>query len=77
QKLADDKALALRTIDETGEDNLTHKPAPAPWDPRPVPLGRRMLGMVQHLSQHKDQLFYYLKLQGKPVTTHTLYGMTP
>lgn len=75
QMLADDKALALRTIDETGEDNLTHKPAPAPWDPRPVPLGRRMLGMVQHLGQHRDQLFYYLKLQGKPVNTHTLYGM--
>jgi hypothetical protein len=28
-----------------------------------------------HLAQHKGQLFYYLKLQGKPVNTTDLWGM--
>jgi len=30
--------------------------------------------MIQHLNQHKGQLFYYLKLQGKPVSTPDLWG---
>jgi hypothetical protein len=30
---------------------------------------------VQHLAQHKGHLFYYLKLQGKPVHTGDLWGM--
>ena len=31
--------------------------------------------MAEHLAQHKAQLFYYLKLQGKDVNTMHLYGM--
>jgi hypothetical protein len=31
--------------------------------------------MLGHLTQHKGQLFYYLKLQGKPVNTGDLWGM--
>ena len=50
-------------------------PAPAPWNPQPVQLGQQLLGMVNHLNQHKGQLFYYLKLQGKPVNTMHYYGM--
>ena len=38
-------------------------------------LGHRLLGMIGHLTQHKAQLFYYLKLQGKPVNTMHLWGM--
>ncbi len=30
--------------------------------------------MIEHLKQHKGQLFYYLKLQGKPVNTSDLWG---
>jgi hypothetical protein len=37
-------------------------------------LGQRLLQMVAHLAQHKAQLFYYLKLQGKPVHTGHLWG---
>jgi hypothetical protein len=38
-------------------------------------LGRRLLQMVDHLKAHKGQLFYYLKLQGKPVNTHDYWGV--
>lgn len=49
--------------------------APAPWDPTEMLLGHRLLQMVDHLKQHKAQLFYYLKPQGKPVNTAELWGM--
>jgi uncharacterized damage-inducible protein DinB len=38
-------------------------------------LGHRLLSMVLHITQHKGQLFYYLKLMGKPVNTSDLWGM--
>jgi len=74
-ELAADKELALAMVAEAGEERLANEPCPAPWDPSPMLLGRRMLGMVAHLVHHKAQLFFYLKLQGKAVGTHELYGM--
>ena len=73
--LADDKQLTLDMLADITDDDLANKPAPAPWDPRPMPLGNRLLNMVLHIMQHKGQLFYYLKLQGKPVSTADLWGM--
>jgi hypothetical protein len=71
--LAADKELALAMIDQAS--HKMDEPAPAPWDPRPTPLGRQLLGMIGHLEGHKVQLFYYLKLQGRPVNTLHYYGM--
>ncbi len=74
-KLAADKKVALEMISKAGEKDLASKTMAAPWDPTPRTLGQHMLHMVSHLSHHKSQLFYYLKLQGKPVHTGHLYGM--
>ena len=73
--LESDEKVAHAMLAEAGEDRLGSDSAPAPWDPTPMPLGERLLSMVTHLNQHKGQLFYYLKLQGKPVNTATLWGM--
>ena len=73
--LAEDKTLALRTIDEAGEKRLASEETTAPWDPTPMILGHRLLHMIGHLGNHESQLFYYLKLMGKPVNTMHLYGM--
>jgi uncharacterized damage-inducible protein DinB len=73
--LAGDKKLALAMLEQCSEEELTTKPAPAPWDNCDMPLGRRLLEMIHHLGSHKDQLFYYLKLQGHPVKTHHKWGM--
>lgn len=75
KELAEDKKLTLAMLAEASDEDLDNKPAPAPWDPRPVILGHRLLSMVLHIAQHKGQLFYYLKLQGKPVNTGDLWGM--
>jgi uncharacterized damage-inducible protein DinB len=73
--LEEDKQLALRMLAQAGEEALATRPTAAPWDPRDKLLGHRLLEMVQHLFQHKGQLFYYLKLQGKPVDTGHLWGL--
>jgi len=72
--LGEDRQLALDMVARAGEDDLRDKKAAAPWDPREMPLGQRLLQMVDHLKLHKAQLFYYLKLQGKPVNTMDLWG---
>lgn len=73
--LAADKEVALAMVAQAGEDALENQSAPAPWDPSDVKLGHRLLSMVGHLNNHKGQLYYYLKLQGKPVNTMHYYGM--
>ena len=73
--LAEDKALAIEMIDRAGEDDLANKQVIAPWIPNvTLTLGHYLLQMVQHLDRHKSQLFYYLKLQEKPVNTGDLWG---
>ncbi len=73
--LAADENLAKEMIGKVSESDLTTQPAPALWDPTEMILGHRLLQMVDHLRQHKGQLFYYLKLMGKPVNTMHLYGI--
>jgi len=73
--LEEDKAIALQMINQAGENDLANKEIVAPWAPgAPLALGRHLLQMVQHLDRHKSQLFYYLKLQGKAVSTADLWG---
>ena len=73
--LEQDKQLAFEMLASRGDQELARDKAPAPWDPTEMVLGHRLLQMVDHLKQHKGQLFYYLKLQGKPVSTGDLWGM--
>ncbi|MBN2536550.1 MAG: DinB family protein [Spirochaetales bacterium] len=73
--LASDKKIALDMLARCSENDLADKTASAPWDSRKIALGYRLLQMVDHLKYHKAQLFYYLKLQGKPVNTGDLWGM--
>lgn len=77
EKIRADRAMLWKLLDETDEQRLATEPAPAPWDPRPMVLGQRCLQSVHHLLTHKAQLFYYLKLQGKPVNTIHLWMGAP
>ncbi len=73
--LKEDKKIALQMLELAGEERLDGELVEAPWDKTKVLLGQRLLDMVNHLQQHKGQLFYYLKLQGKPVNTNDLWGL--
>ncbi len=72
--LKQDRKLAFEMLDQCSEERLDTEIAKAPWDNMDICLGQRLLQMDMHLSQHKGQLFYYLKLMGKPVNTGTLWG---
>ena len=73
--LAEDKKIALGMLVESTEEDLANKDTSAPWDSTTMKLGQRLLHMVWHLSNHKGQLYYYLKLQGREVNTWHLYGV--
>ena len=72
--LAEDKVVALEMLARSSERDLVQRMVTAPWEKTDRMLGRRLLEMVGHLNSHKAQLFYYLKLQGKPVNTGHLWG---
>lgn len=72
--LAADKQLAIDMLEKCKEDDLANQMTTAPWDSSKMILGHRLLQMISHLSHHKSQLFYYLKLQGKDVNTDHLWG---
>ena len=73
--LEKDKQLAIDMLAGCSEEKLAGEIVSAPWNPTEMILGHQLLQMVAHLSQHKGQLFYYLKMQGKPVNTGHLWGM--
>jgi len=72
--LAADRRLAVGCIQAAGEANLLKGAIAAPWGGPAMPLFQQLLRMIAHLAQHKGQLFYYLKLMGKGVTTRDLWG---
>jgi uncharacterized damage-inducible protein DinB len=74
-RLRADRELSLAMLAQAGEERIANEMTTAPWDAEAMLLGRRLLHMIDHLAQHKGQLFYYLKLMGKPVNTMHLWGM--
>jgi len=72
----DDESLAFEVLEGLSEEELASRELAAPWAPGDTfALGRHLLHSIRHTLQHKGQLFYYLKLQGKPVQTQDLWGM--
>ncbi len=71
--LSEDKATTMRLFDEVSEDRLANERSSAPWGGPERTLFQHCHEMIWHLSQHKGQLYYYLKLQGQPVNTMHLW----
>ena len=71
--LAEDKALAMKMLAQAGDDRLANERSAAPWGGPERTLFQHCNEMIWHLGQHKGQLFYYLKLQGKDVNTMNLW----
>ena len=46
-----------------------------PWMPFPMTLEEFMMQAMEHVSNHRMQLFIWLKLSGEAVHTGHLYGM--
>ncbi len=73
--LAEDRCLALRCIAAVDDAELFGRLVAAPWGGGERPLFQQLLHMIAHLVQHKGQLFYYLKLMGKDVSTADLWNV--
>ena len=58
-----------------GEARLSTERLAAPWGGPERLLGAQFFMGFDHLNTHKAQLFYYLKLQSKPVHTGVLWNM--
>ncbi len=74
EMLARDKELALEMLGQCDEERLAGEMVRAPWHTKEKNLGYHLLDMTAHLDKHAAQLFYYLKLQGKPVHTGHLWA---
>jgi uncharacterized damage-inducible protein DinB len=73
--LEEDRRLTLASIAGTREAELLARRTTAPWGGAPQALFQHLLHVIEHLAQHKGQLFYYLKLMGQEVGTAELWGM--
>ncbi len=73
--LAEDRELALRFLDQAGEEQLLAHRCAAPWGGPEMTLFQQLAHMVAHLEMHKSQLYYYLKLLGHDVNTSHLWGV--
>ena len=71
--LAADHELCMDLLDGLDDDRLLGDRSPPPWGGPERTLFQHLNQMIWHLAQHKGQLFYYLKLQGKPVNTMDLW----
>lgn len=70
-----DRDIAFEELENVKEDDLLSRTFPPPWGGPEMSLFQHLFMSIWHLGQHKGQLFYYLKLQGKSVDTFRLWGV--
>lgn len=71
--LAEDRGLCMSLLSDVDDARLANERSAPPWGGPERTLFQHCNEMIWHLGQHKGQLFYYLKLQGKPVNTMHLW----
>ncbi len=72
--LEEDRRLTLRHLQQVEESTLAAPSRSPPWGGPERALFQQLELMIAHLAQHKGQLFYYLKLMGRDVSTADLWG---
>jgi hypothetical protein len=73
-KLEKDRRILRQLLDGMSEEDFTNKVVSVPWGVT-AKTERMAIQLLEHFTNHKMQLFTYLKLLGLPVNTQTLYGM--
>jgi uncharacterized damage-inducible protein DinB len=71
-KLEKDKTALREFLDSISEEDFTSKVVSTPWG-MGGKMERMAVSFYEHFTNHKMQLFTYLKLLGLPVNTETLY----
>ena len=71
-KLERDKTTLREVLASVSEEEFASKVISVPWGWK-SPMEKMALDFREHFTNHKMQLFTYLKLLGFPVNTETLY----
>jgi uncharacterized damage-inducible protein DinB len=71
-KLERDKTTLREVLSSVSEEEFASKVISVPWGWK-SPMEKMALDFREHFTNHKMQLFTYLKLLGFPVNTETLY----
>ncbi len=72
ERLEGDKTTLRKVLDSVSEEDFANKIISVPWGWK-SPMEKMALDFREHFTNHKMQLFTYLKLLGFPVNTNTLY----
>ncbi len=72
-RLEKDKTVLRGVLDGLSEEDFAQKIVAVPWGMK-MKMEAMLLFFREHFTNHKMQLFTYLKLLGLPVNTGTLYG---
>jgi hypothetical protein len=73
ERIRKDGSGLREVIDGLSEKEFTEKVVATPWG-WSGKLEKMLILFREHFTNHKMQLFTYLKLLGLPVNTETLYG---
>jgi uncharacterized damage-inducible protein DinB len=73
QKLEKDRAALREFLESLSEEDFSQKAVSTPWGMQGK-MEAMALSFREHFTNHKMQLFTYLKLLGLPVDTGTLYS---
>jgi len=71
-RLENDKKTLRELLDGVSEQDFATKMVEVPWGWKST-MEKMALDFREHFTNHKMQLFTYLKLLGLPVNTETLY----
>ena len=74
EKLEKDKEVLRKALAGVSEKDFANRVVTVPWGMKGT-VERMSISFLEHFTNHKMQLFTYLKLLGLPVNTETLYGM--
>jgi len=62
-------------LGKISDETFNERKVNVPWMPFPMTLLEYMMQAMEHVSNHRMQLFIWLKLSGEKLNTGHLYGM--
>ncbi len=72
-----DWKLLQQEMEKITDGEFNENKVNVPWMPVPMTILEFMMQSMEHLSNHRMQLFTWLKLAGEKLHTGHLYGMLP
>ena len=70
-----DWELMKQELEKITDGEFNQNKVNVPWMPFPMTITDYMMQAMQHLSNHRMQLYTWLKLSGEDLNTSHLYGM--